>query len=87
MKKVLLFLHSFSKVTDAQTAVNAFNAYFTGNSSASKMDIYVDGEITGIKAIHNSQCIMHNDYYDLQGRRVTNPQKGVYIVDGVKVAF
>ena len=79
--------NSFSKVTDAQTAVNAFNAYFTGNSSASKMDIYVDGEITGIKAIHNSQCIMHNDYYDLQGRRVTNPQKGVYIVDGVKVAF
>lgn len=83
--------NSFSKVTDAQTAVNAFNAYFTGNSSASKMDIYVDGEITGIKnlpmesSMFNSQSSM--EIYDLQGRRVTNPQKGVYIVDGVKVAF
>lgn len=83
--------NSFSKVTDAQTAINAFNAYFTGNSSASKMDIYVDGEITGIKnlpmesSMFNSQSSM--EIYDLQGRRVTNPQKGVYIVDGVKVAF
>ena len=28
-----------------------------------------------------------NDIYDLQGRRVTNPTKGVYIINGKKIMF
>ena len=36
-------------------------------------------EITGIKAIVNGQLTIDN-YYDLQGRRVNNPQKGINIV-------
>ena len=37
-------------------------------------------EITGISAIQKSQFIMQNEYYDLQGRRVTGLKKGVNIV-------
>jgi hypothetical protein len=37
-------------------------------------------EITGISAIQNPQSIMQNEYYDLQGRRVTGLKKGVNIV-------
>ena len=40
---------------------------------------------TGIRAINNGQLIMDNVYYDLSGRRVANPTKGLYIVNGKKV--
>ena len=42
---------------------------------------------TGIDSIHNSQCIMHNQIYDLQGRRFVGGYlpKGIYIVNGMKV--
>lgn len=40
---------------------------------------------TDIRAINNGQLIMDNVYYDLSGRRVANPTKGLYIVNGKKV--
>ena len=53
---------------------------------------------TAIASMHNSQCTMHNDVYDLQGRRVSSAvansslstlhsslKKGVYVIDGKKV--
>jgi len=40
---------------------------------------------TGIRTMHHSQCIMHNSVYDLQGRRVTKPDRpGIYIRSGKK---
>jgi hypothetical protein len=44
-----------------------------------------EGETTGISSMHNSECIMHNEYFDLQGRRVAQPTKGIYIVNGKKI--
>ena len=45
-----------------------------------------NGETTGISATLNDNGEMTNDkVYDLQGRRVNNVQKGVYIKDGRKV--
>ena len=41
-------------------------------------------------AIHNAQFTMQNEadtYYDLQGRRVAQPTKGLYIVNGKKVVI
>lgn len=41
----------------------------------------------GVETMHNAQCIMHNGagaVYDLQGRRVAKPTKGIYIVNGKK---
>lgn len=44
-----------------------------------------DGENpTGISIMHNSQFIMHNEIFDLQGRRVSAPTRGIYISNGKK---
>ena len=80
--------NALSKVTGDETTIDAFYAYVAGNSGASKLDVYVDGEITGIKIIDKVIFLQNKDaaIYDLQGRRVTNPQKGIFIVNGVKMA-
>lgn len=44
----------------------------------------IDDETTGLKSIDNGQLTIDN-YYDLSGRRVMNPTKGLYIVNGKKV--
>ena len=43
---------------------------------------------SGIDPIHNSQFIIHNEddaVYDLSGRKVTTPRKGINIINGRKV--
>lgn len=42
------------------------------------------GDTTGIETIDNSQFTIDN-VYDLQGRRIAQPTKGLYIVNGKKV--
>ena len=44
-----------------------------------------DGETTGINAIDNGQLTIDNSVYDLMGRKVVQPTKGLYIVNGKKV--
>ena len=45
-------------------------------------------ETTSIESIAKSQKPTANDpYYDLQGRRVVNPTKGLYIVNGNKIVI
>lgn len=47
---------------------------------------FEDGGTTGIETIENSKHSTEDGvYYDLQGRRVENPTRGVYIVNGKKV--
>ena len=46
--------------------------------------IFEDGEITGIKSIEREAKNVEG-YYDLLGRRVAQPTKGLYIVNGKKV--
>jgi hypothetical protein len=48
--------------------------------------VLVKKEGTGIKN-NNRETINNNRYYDLQGRRVENPTKGVYIKNGCKVVI
>ena len=44
-----------------------------------------DSDVTGINTIANSQQPTANSCYDLQGRKVAQPTKGLYIVNGKKV--
>ena len=49
---------------------------------------FEDGETTGIETIEDTkQNTEDGVYYDLQGRRVENPTRGVYIVNGKKVVI
>lgn len=42
-------------------------------------------EETGIESVTDDAECSQTIYYDLQGRRVTNPTKGIYIMNGKKV--
>ena len=63
--------------------VPAGKAYLVIPVLSTREFIGFDGETTGIKTIDNAQVA--DKYYDLQGRRVAQPTKGLYIVNGKKV--
>jgi len=79
---------NFVKMSDG--VVNANKAYLPvlGDNSVtpSRMSIvFSDSEATGISALSNTSA--DNTVYDLQGRRVAQPTKGFYIVNGRKVVM
>ena len=45
----------------------------------------IDGETTAINNLTPSLSKGEGEYYDLQGRKVAQPTKGLYIVNGKKV--
>jgi hypothetical protein len=47
--------------------------------------VFEEDETTGISSMQNSQSTMHHEVYNLNGQRVAQPAKGLYIVDGRKV--
>ena len=68
--------------------LNAFSAYFEGSipsRSDSRLAVILVDETSGIEdAIKNGEP-RANSLFDLQGRKVAQPQKGLYIVNGKKV--
>jgi hypothetical protein len=57
----------------------------SSTAGARELTIGIDDDVTGISTMHNSQSIMHNEFYNLAGQRVAQPTKGLYIVNGKKV--
>ncbi|SFW22216.1 hypothetical protein SAMN02910409_0929 [Prevotellaceae bacterium HUN156] len=55
-------------------------------NGARELNIVFDGETTALEQVHSSESITHS-YYDLQGRKVNAPVKGLYIVNGKKVVI
>ena len=51
------------------------------------LNIVFEGETTGINSINNAADTKDAAVYDLLGRRVTQPAKGLFIVNGVKVVI
>ncbi len=53
--------------------------------------LFDDGDMSdNVETIHNEQFTIHNEadaVYDLQGRRVAKPTKGIYIVNGKKTVI
>ncbi|MBQ7509298.1 MAG: hypothetical protein IJT53_00055 [Prevotella sp.] len=73
---------------DNKFTVGAHTAYLPANVAGARTFIgfdFEDNTTTGITSMHNSQCIMHNEVYNLNGQRVMNAKKGLYIVNGKKV--
>lgn len=73
----------------AATSIPAGKAYLetTTALAASRIAIvFDDDETTGINAVENMKTeVEDNVYYNLNGQRVMNPGKGLYIVNGKKV--
>lgn len=65
--------------------LKAFGAYFDGTwpVSARELNIVIDDETTGISTITSSQFTTE-DVYNLNGQRIQQPQKGIYIKNGKK---
>lgn len=75
-----------------QSNIKAFRGYFefvialaSLETAASKVKMVFRGETTGIKDVTVEK--VNDDMYDLQGRRIVNPDKGVYIKNGKKVVI
>ena len=76
--------------TTAELTNQVNKAYLDLGSSAPSFSIEIDGETTDIKVIdfeNEANTITNGQMFDLQGRRVAEPTKGVYIVNGKKVVI
>ena len=75
-----------------QSNIKAFRGYFefvdvlaSLETANSKVKMVFRGETTGIKGVTVETA--NDDMYDLQGRRIVNPDKGIYIKNGKKVVI
>lgn len=79
----------YHKAAGVALTANPFRAYIvqTAEAGARIMDVNFDlegGETTGIVEMNSNRTKVSNQYYDLQGRKVAQPTKGLYIVNGKK---
>ena len=82
----------FYKVNSTVTTIPGNKAFLVLTNAEAQAKGFVlefeDGGTTGIETIENSKHSTESGiYYDLQGRRVENPTRGVYIVNGKKVVI
>jgi hypothetical protein len=69
--------------------INPFHAYLIDDAvnDVESISIFDGKEVTAINTVQATEEVKGNgECYDLQGRRVAYPQKGLYIVNGRKVA-
>ena len=79
----------FRTVDGTTNYVNAYRAYLTADDAGAPEFLTIDfgGEVTGINEVIEVKGVNDNSWYDLQGRRVAQPKKGLYIVNGKKVVL
>ena len=76
--------------SDGTQKIQNFRAYFEAVTPGAKafFENFSFSEATGVKTIDNGELIIDNAViYDLQGRRVANPTRGIYVVNGKKVVI
>src|SRR5574344_1052804 len=78
--------YGFYKYTGTTIAANTCYIEYSG-SAAKGFNISFDGSTTGINEAAAPANAGKRMIYDLQGRRVTSPVKGIYIINGKKVIF
>ena len=64
--------------------IKSFRAYLTAVDEAAR-EISFEGDVTGIENLTPALSQGEGAWYDLQGRRIAQPTKGLYIVNGKKV--
>ena len=81
-------------VSDNKWTGNSKEVVFTVSSgsgnlqiSALKITVNVPSDPSGIDGVQTKSLAGQRVIYDLSGRRVTNPSRGIYIVDGRKVVI
>ena len=74
-------------IVNSTVSLKPFRAYFTipSGSGLARIALSFDGETTNIGDVNRETIINNQQWFDLQGRRVAQPMKGLYIVNGKKV--
>ena len=67
--------------------IGANKAYLTYSGALAPEFFGFDGNTTSINEVRGKMEDVSGEYYDLQGRRVSQPTKGLYIVNGKKVVI
>ena len=76
----------FQKIDATPANISTDKAYLEFNEVISAHEFLgLDGDATGISNLTPSLSKGEGEYYDLQGRKVAQPTKGLYIVNGKKV--
>jgi hypothetical protein len=52
-----------------------------------RLSIVEDNDVTALKLVNSEERIVNSEVYDLQGRKVNQPAKGLYILNGKKVVI
>ena len=73
----------FTKRTSNSGSIAANTAYYTADNATATLAIKTS-ETTGIEEV-KSESGKWKGIYDLNGRKVTKPIKGIYIIDDRKV--
>jgi len=76
----------FYKLKDTGT-IGANKAYLTYSGGGDARESFGFGDATAINDVRCQKEEVRGEYYDLQGRRVSQPTKGFYIVNGKKVVI
>ena len=74
----------FFKVTGTDATVKPFRAYLNTDALASQLALDF-GDVTGINAAELVKKVGNETFYNLNGQRVAQPAKGLYIVNGKKI--
>lgn len=81
--------NTFVRITDLQ--LSAGRAYLemptSLGASEAKIMVTLEDETDGILLINSDEQNANGSIYDIQGRKVENPTKGIYIVNGKKVVM
>lgn len=77
----------FASINEASATVPAGRAYLTLTATAAPWFSLDGGDATGINEVRGNMDDVRDVFYDLSGRRVENPTKGVYIENGRKVVI
>ena len=79
----------FYLINGESATLGAGKAYLhtTGELTEGRLAIVFDeeGDVTGVTSVAKPQTTNNASFYDLQGRRVAQPTKGLYIMNGKKV--
>ena len=77
---------AFRKADGSTNTVEANRAYLTATgASAPMLSINFGGGTTGISDVKSQMEEGRGEYYNLNGQRVAQPNKGLYIINGKKV--
>ena len=81
----VLYNNAFVKTKSGKIPANRGILVLGEMAAAPRLTIDFGGDVTGVSQIDNGELKIEN-VYDLQGRKVAKPKKGLYISNGRKVA-